>query len=318
MTDLVPLPSSQRAAALESLAARANGYANQARASATLRAYRSDWVHFSAWCTAYRFIALPAPPETIGGYLAAHAGTLSVATLTRRLSSIAIGHRNAGYSLDTKHPAIRDVMGGIRRTHGVAQRQAAPMTVPVTRLVVATCAGTLIDRRDRALVLAGVAGAFRRSELVALDVADLAAVPEGYRITIRRSKSDQDGEGQVIQLGRTGRATCPVGAVEAWIAAAGLTAGPLFRSVDRHGRLGSSLSTRAVADVVKKRAALAGLDGAFSGHSLRSGFATSAAYAGIEERAIMCQTRHTSATTVRRFIRAGDLFRQNLAVDMGL
>lgn len=304
---------------LAAVADRASYLAEGARADATRRAYRSDWKHFEEWCAGHRVITLPATPKTVGLYLVAHENLLSVATLTRRLSSIATAHRLAGHSIDTKHPAIREVMRGLRRSKGVAQRRVEALTVPLLRRVLDTCAGALIDVRDRALLLIGFTGALRRSELVALTVDDVAGVPEGLRITIQRSKGDQEGEGQVIAVGRTGTATCPVAAYEAWIAAARIETGRVLRAINRHGHLGLKLSTNAVALIVQRRAALAGLDAqVFSGHSMRAGFATSAAMSGIEERVIMRQTRHRSTTVLRRYIRDGELFHRNLSAEIGL
>lgn len=304
---------------LAAAADRAAGLAEGARAEATRRAYRSDWVHFEGWCRAQGLIPLPALPNMIGLYLAAHADLLSVATLTRRLSSIATAHRLASHALDTKHPAIRDVMRGLRREKGTAQRHAEALTVPLMRRVLDTCGDRLIDLRDRALLLVGFAAALRRSELVALTLDDVAVVPEGLRITIRRSKADQEGAGAVLAVGRTGTATCPVAAFLAWVAAAGIETGRVFRAINRHGHLGEKLSTNAVAEIVQRRAALAGLDGgAFAGHSMRAGFATAAAMNGLEERIVMRQTRHQSVTTVRRYIRDGELFQRNLSAEIGL
>ncbi len=304
---------------LAALADVAAALAENARAAATKRAYASDWAHFTEWCEVYGLAPLPAAPAIVGTYIAAHANSLAVATLTRRLATIAVAHRHADYQIDTKHRAIADVMRGLRRTKGTAQRQAAALTTPLIRRTSATCADRLIDLRDRALLLVGFAGALRRSELVGLDVADVVEVPEGLRITIRRSKSDQDGEGQVVQVGRTGRDTCPVTALAQWRDAAGIVEGRLLRSVDRYGRIGTSLSGRAVAQIVQRRARLAGLDGAlYSGHSMRSGFASSAAEAGVEERVIAKQTRHKSMMMLRRYIREGELYRVNLAAEIGL
>lgn len=304
---------------LEALAARAAGLAEGARAANTRKAYSSDWRHFTGWCAGHGLVALPAAPATVGLYLAAHETTLSMATLTRRLSAIAVAHRMAGHPMDTRHPAIRDVLRGLRRAKGVAQDHAEALTVPLLRRLLATCGDRLIDRRDRALLLVGFGAALRRSELVGLDLDDVAVVPEGLRVTIRRSKGDQEGEGAVIAVGRTGTETCPAAAYAAWIAATGIGEGAVFRGINRHGRIGARLSTDAVSEIVQRRAAAAGLDPApFSGHSMRAGFATSAALAGVEERLIMRQTRHKSAQTVRRYIRDGALFVRNLAAEVGL
>ena len=303
---------------LAAVADRAAGLAEGARAENTRKAYRTDWQHFEGWCFAQGLMSLPTLPNTVGLYLAAHADTLSVATLTRRLSSIAIAHRLAGHSLDSKHPAIRDDEG-LRREKGTAQRHAEALTVPLIRRVLNTCGSRLIDLRDRALLLIGFSAALRRSELVALTLEDVDVVPEGLRITIRRSKADQEGAGEILAVGRTGTATCPVEAFQAWVAAAGIETGRVFRCINRHGHLGAKLSTNAVAKIVQHRAALAGLDAKmFAGHSMRAGFATAAALAGVEERIIMRQTRHRSAATVRRYIRDGELFHRNLAAEIGL
>jgi site-specific recombinase XerD len=305
--------------ALTQLAHQAADLARGSRSRATWRAYETDWRDFRGWCAGHELTALPAEPVTVGLYLADRARALSVATLTRRLSAIAVQHRLAGHHLDTRHTAIRDVMAGLRRFKGVAPRQAEALTVPLAKRVVATCQDRLGDVRDRALILFGIAGGFRRSELVGLNIDDLTVCDEGVRVRIVRSKGDQDGEGQVIGIGRTGTPTCPVAALEAWLAAAGIDAGRVLRSIDRHGRVGASLSDRAVALILKQRTGRAGLDPAtFSGHSLRAGFATSAARAGIEEREIMATTRHRSATVLRRYIRDGKIFGRNVAAQIGL
>ncbi|HEX2973237.1 MAG TPA: site-specific integrase [Tepidisphaeraceae bacterium] len=304
---------------LAALAEQATRFADGARAEATRQAYRSDWRHFEQWCRERGLSPLLAMPETVGLYLAAHADLLSMATLTRRVSSIAVAHRMAGYPMDTRHPAIRDVMRGLRRAKGSGQRHAEALTTPLLRLLLATCGDRLIDVRDRALLLVAFGAALRRSELVGLTVEDVTVLPEGLRITVRRSKTDQEGTGHVIAVGRTGTATCPAAAYEAWVAEAGITEGRAFRAVDRHQRVASKLSTNAVAEIVQRRAALAGLDAeVFSGHSMRAGFATSAAASGIEDRVIAKQTRHTSMATLARYIRDGHLFKRNLSQEVGL
>lgn len=303
---------------LDAVVERAAGLARQSRAPNTLRAYDSDWREFERWCAAQGFGPMPAPPAVVGLYLAAHEH-LSVATLSRRVSSIAAQHRQAGHSLDTRHPAITDVLRGLRRERGSRQRHAEALTVDRLRRVLAGLGDDLGALRDRALLLVGTAAALRRSELVALDVADVALLPEGLRVTIRRSKTDSEGHGAVLAVGRTGRLTCPAAAYERWLAAAGIAEGAVFRAVDRHGRIGGRLSGNAVALIVQRRAAAAGLDAAaFSGHSLRSGFATSAARAGMGEFKIAAQTRHASLAVLRRYVREGRLFEENLSEEIGL
>jgi len=316
----VPLPETGGLpATLAALADEAADLARGSRSRATWRAYESDWRDFDAWCAGHGLTALPAAPVTLGLYLADRAKALSIATLTRRTTAIAVQHRLAGHHLDTRHPAIRDVLAGLRRSKGSAPRQAQALTVPLAKRVMATCQDRLSDVRDRALILIGLAGGFRRSELVALDVSDLTVSEEGVRVRIARSKGDQDGEGQVIGISRTGTETCPVAGLEAWLGVAGIHEGRVFRRIDRHGRVGASLSDRAVSLILKDRTHRAGLDPhGFSGHSLRAGFATSAARAGVGECEIMMTTRHRSTTVLRRYIRDGEMFARNVTAQIGL
>ncbi len=301
------------------LAGRAQEFAALARAPATARAYKSDWGHFAGWCERMRLDAIPATPGTVAAYLTAHADILKISTLTRRISSIATAQRLAGYALDTGHPDLRETWRGIRRTRGTAQRRVEALTVPLLRRLIAGSGDRLIDVRDRALLLVGFGAALRRSELCALNSDDVTVSPEGLTLWLARSKSDQEGEGATIVVGRTGRDTCPAAAYMAWVSAAGITGGRAFRSVDRHDRVGDSLSTRAVAQIIKTRVAAAGLDAtAFAGHSIRSGFATAAAMAGVEERDIMRQTRHKSVAVARRYIHEGERWRRNLSDEVGL
>ena len=233
-----------------------------------------------------------------------------------------MAQRAAGLPTPTDDAGVRALWRGIRRRKGTAQvGKTAAVTAPVRRMVEALPAGTALGVRDRALLLVGFAGAFRRSELVAPDVADVDWTADGLVITVRRSKTDQEGEGAKVGVpyGRFPE-TCPVRRLRAWLDWAAITAGPIFRTVTRHGQvLEQRLSDRAVALAVKRAAELAGLDAArYAGHSLRAGLATSAAIAGAEERDIMRQTRHTSVAVARRYIRDGSLFRRNAAAAVGL
>lgn len=306
---------------LEQLAAAAWSYIGAAKAPATLRAYRTDWRDFTTWCSARGLDELPAAPETVAMYLTDLAGVKAVATLQRRLTSISQAHQAAGLDSPTRAAVVSNTWKGIRRTFGVAQVGKAPARTAEIRAMVATLDEDLLGRRDRALLLVGFAAAMRRSELVALDVDDVDERDDGLVITIRRSKTDQEGQGE--QLGvpyGSNPATCPVRALRAWLAAASIDEGPIFRPVDRHGRLGASrLSDRAVALVVKRCAERAGLDPArFAGHSLRAGLITSAAEAGVHERDIMRQSRHRSLPVMRRYIRGAGLFDDNAATAVGL
>jgi integrase len=213
------------------------------------------------------------------------------------------------------------VIAGIRRAKGTAARAKAPALTGDVRAMVAAAAPGLLGARDRALLLLGFAGAFRRSELTSLNHQDLAFTPDGLVVLLRRCKTDQEAQGRKIGIPYgSNPETCPVRAVQAWLAASGITSGPIFRHVDRHGKLRAGrLSGYAVALVVKRHAEAAGLDAAkFAGHSLRAGLATSAAIGGASERAIMAQTGHRSVNMVRRYIRDGNLFRENAAARAGL
>jgi integrase len=216
---------------------------------------------------------------------------------------------------------VRNTMKGIRRTKGTAPVQkAAALTDDVRAMVDATDAG-LIGCRDRALILLGFAGAFRRSELVGLDVDDCAFGKDGLTVTLRRSKTDQQGAGRKVGIPYGANPdTCPVRTMQAWKEQAGIDGGPLFRSINRHGQVQPGrLSGIDVARVVKKLAKRAGLDPArYAGHSLRAGHATTAAIGGASERSIMNQTGHRSVQMVRRYIREGSLFRENSAGKLGL
>jgi site-specific recombinase XerD len=312
---------------LADVAEQARDYVAAAKAPNTLRAYRADWRDFAAWCERHALAALPAAPETVALYLAALAGDRKASTLRRRLSAISQAHQAAGLEPPTKSMAVRSTWAGIRRTHGTAEAGKTPVLVADLRRLVATLPESPLGVRDRALLLLGFAGAFRRSELVGLDVGDVRETGDGLVVTLRRSKTDQEGQGaeKGIPYG-SDRATCPVRAVRAWLAhLAGIPGelargAPLFRRVDRHGRIHPGrLSDRAVALVVKRTAAAAGLDPAlYAGHSLRAGLATSAAAADVPERVIAQQTGHKSMAVLRRYIRSGSLFRENAAARVGL
>ena len=221
----------------------------------------------------------------------------------------------------TRSAIVANTMKGIRRSLGVAPMQKAPaLTDDIRAMIHATNAG-MIGARDRALVLLGFAGAFRRSELVGLDVEDCAFSKDGLTVTLRRSKTDQDGAGRKVGIPYGSNPdTCPVRVLQSWMELAGITTGPLFRSLTRHGQAQPGrLAGIDVARIVKKLAKRAGLDSAkYAGHSLRAGHATSAAIAGASERSIMNQTGHRSLQMVRRYIRDGSLFRENSAGKLGL
>jgi len=267
-----------------------------------------------------RLKALPASPETVTLYVVSLAQEgRRVSTISRALATISQRHRTMGFPSPTSASIVKETLRGIRRHLGVHQAQKCPLLSEQLRAIVATTPDDLSGSRDRAILLLGFAMAARRSELVALDVTDVAFTPEGAVVTIRRSKTDQDGAGRRIGIPYgSSPETCPVRALHAWLTAAGITTGPLFRGVGRWGRISSErLTDRAVARTIKRHVAAVGLDPrAYAGHSLRSGLATSAARAGRSERSIMATTGHKSVEMVRRYIRAGNLFQDCAAAGL--
>jgi len=296
---------------LSDLAARAAEFARSSRSAATERAYRSDWTDFSGWCERAGLSPLPAAPATVGAYLSARTGELKVATLHRRLAAITAAHRMAGLGLDGGHPAIARVLAGIRRAYGTRQQAKTAILTEDLRRVVRALPTTLAGIRDKAVLLVGFAGAFRRSELAALDLGDISLSNAGLTITIRRSKTDQEGAGRQVGIPRARKTsvTCPVAALESWLTErTELTnSDALFLGVF-HGRLMGRLSGQAIAEIVKRAVNRVGFDPSkFAGHSLRSGFATSAARGGADLAFIMQQTGHKSADVARRYVQAGSL-----------
>jgi site-specific recombinase XerD len=289
---------------------RAGGFARAEKAPNTRKAYRTDFAQFQVWCAEHGVVALPAMPETVAAFIAAEAerGT-KASTIQRRMAAIRYAHKLAGLPIPTDDERVRATARGIRRTIGTAATKKAPATNDKVLAMVAIQDSTMASLRDRALLLVGFAGAFRRSELVALDVADIVETTEGLRVTIRQSKTDQEGAGATIAIVR-GSVACPVAALNAWLAAAAITEGPLFRRVNKGDRvLPDRLTAQSVALIVKARAKRIGLKPEdFSGHSLRAGFLTSAAKRGASVFKMMDVSRHRSVDTLRGYVRDAELF----------
>jgi integrase len=275
-------------------------YIRAATAENTRRAHESDLRQFLAWGG-----TIPASPEMVATYLAERAGALAVATLERHLASISRAHASRGLESPTRSDLVKACMRGIRRVHGSAQRQVAPILIEDLKAMVTPLGADLRGLRDRALLLVGFAGAFRRSELVAINCTDLEWVAEGLIVTLPRSKTDQEGKGRLVAIPRGSPDLCPLEALGAWLRSAGIEEGTLFRAIDCHGSVyGDGLSPDSVARIIKKRAAAVGLDPArFSGHSLRAGLVTSAAAAGVPEWAIRRLTGHKSEAMLHRYVR---------------
>jgi integrase len=307
----------------ERLAARAREYIGAAKSASTLRAYRADWRHFEAWCRQEGLSALPAAPDTVALYLAGMAASFRPSTLTRRLTSINKVHRAAGHPPPAlmAHLSVGETLKGIRRVHGTGRTGKRPLFTEDLRTMIDALPQGPIGARDRALLLMGFAGAFRRSELAALRVEDVRQTKEGLLIRIVRSKTDQEAQGREVALpyGSTPQ-TCPVRAFRDWMEAARIREGPLFRRIDRNGRLnGRGLHKDSIGAIVKRAAVAAGLDPkVYAGHSLRAGFCTQAYMNGAREFDIMRQTGHRSLATLRNYIRGRGLFRDNAAARLGL
>jgi integrase len=307
--------------------AQARTYATASIAAETRRAYTREWGCFAAWCSSKGLASLPAAGITVAAYLAGLAdGSATSRGVARKpaglelaLAAISGAHKTAGLASPRDAPEVKAVRAGIRRTHGTAQRQVDPLLVPELRRAVASLPATLHGLRDRALLLVGWAGSFRRAALVSLDVPDAAFKTEGLELHIRRDKTDQEARGRVLPIPFGSAAeVCPVRSLRAWLDAAGITEGPLFRSVDKGGTVSAErLCDRAVALIAKRVALSIGADPrTFAGHSLRAGFATSAIRAGRHYRDVMRHTGHKDVRVFDRYVRAAGLWQDNAAAGL--
>jgi site-specific recombinase XerD len=291
----------------------AAAYAKAEKAVGTRRAYKTDFAIFRAWCADRGASALPAEPATVAAFLAWEANRRSrPSTVGRRVAAIRYAHKLAGHESPTDDERVRATMRGIRRSVGSAPTKKAPATADRIIAMLPMADAGLADLRNRALLLLGFAGAFRRSELVALDLDDIEETTDGLRVKIRRGKTDQVGKGAIIAIVR-GASACPVAAYKAWIKSANISTGPVFRPIAKGERLQQTrLTGRSVAKIVKAHAARIGLDPAvFSGHSLRSGFLTSAAARGASIFKMMDVSRHKSMDTLRGYVQDAELFRDH-------
>ena len=289
------------------------------KANNTIRAYKSDFKDFELFCVKNRFKSVPTDPKIISLYLTyLSTKDVKVSTLKRRLVSIGVIHKFKGYYLDTKHPTIIENIMGIKRRKGSIQKGKKPILINDLKILI-----NVIDNenreeikrlRDRSIILIGFSGGFRRNEIVSLDFDDLDFVSEGLKINLKRSKTDQYGEGVAKGLPYFDNLQyCPVISLKKWIDISNIDKGPLFRRFSKGSKLTENrLTDQTVALIIKKYLKLAGIESKnYSGHSLRSGFATSAAQSGAEERSIMAMTGHKSTEMVRRYIKEANLFKNN-------
>ena len=285
----------------------------------TVRAYKSDFNDFEFFCAKNGFKSLPSEPKIISLYLTyLSTKDVKMSTLKRRLVSIGVIHKLKGYYIDTKHPSIIENIMGIKRRKGSIQLSKKPMLINILKDII-----NIIDQqkkeeikilRDRSIILIGFSGGFRRNEIVSLDYDDLDFVPEGLKINLRRSKTDQFGEGFLKALPYFDNSQyCPVVSLKKWIEISKIKSGAVFRRFSKGSKLSKNrLTDQTVALLIKEYLKLTGVDSKnYSGHSLRSGFATSAAESGAEERSIMAMTGHKSTEMVRRYIKEANLFKNN-------
>ena len=288
------------------------------KADNTLRAYKSDFRDFGVFCTKHGFTSMPTEPKVVSLYLTHLSANSKISTLRRRLVSIGVVHRIKGHYLDTKHPVIIENLMGIKRKKGSIQTGKKPILINHLKQIINVIDEQKIPKikklRNRTLILIGFAGGFRRTELISIDHEDLDFVEEGVKITLKRSKTDQFGEGLIKGLPYfTNEKYCPVTSLKNWINLSKIKTGPIFRRFSK----GSILTSRRLTDqsvvlIIKDYLNLAGIENQnFSGHSLRSGFATVAAESGADERSIMAMTGHKTTQMVRRYIKEANIFKNN-------
>jgi site-specific recombinase XerD len=289
------------------------------KANNTIRAYKSDFNDFELFCIQNGFKSLPSEPKIISLYLTSLSSkNIKMSTLKRRLVSIGVIHKLKGHYLDTKHPLIIENIMGIKRRKGSAQNGKKPLLINNLKVLIKAInrsdLNPIIKFRDRTIVLIGFSGGFRRNEIVSLNYDDIEFVNEGMKINLRRSKTDQYGEGFLKGIPYFENPVyCPVISMQNWLKISKIDSGSLFRRFSKGAKLTEiRLTDQTVALIIKKYLQLAGIDSKnYSGHSLRSGFATSAADSGAEERSIMAMTGHKSTEMVRRYIKEANVFKNN-------
>ncbi len=288
------------------------------KANNTLRAYKSDFKDFGAFCAKYNLSPLPSEPKTVSLYLTHLSKNSKISTIRRRLVSISMVHKLKGYYLDTKHPIIIENLMGIKRVKGSIQKGKKPILINHLKLLINVINEKKIPKikklRDTTIILIGFGGGFRRTELISIDYEDLEFVSEGLKITIKRSKTDQFGEGMVKGLPYFNNETyCPVKNLKKWLEISEIKSGPIFRRFKKGSTLTDKrLTDQSVVLIIKEYLNSAGIENKnFAGHSLRSGFATVAAESGADERSIMAMTGHKTTQMVRRYIREANIFKNN-------
>ncbi|MDC3039089.1 site-specific integrase [Candidatus Pelagibacter sp.] len=288
------------------------------KANNTLRAYKSDFKDFGAFCAKHGLSSLPSEPKIVSIYLTHLSKNSKISTIRRRLVSISMVHKLKGHYLDTKHPIITENLLGIKRVKGSIQRGKKPILINHLKSIVNVIDEQKCEKikklRDRSIILIGFGGGFRRTELISIDHEDLEFVPEGLKINIRRSKTDQFGEGMIKGLPYfSNQIYCPVTSLKKWLEVSKIKSGPIFRRFSKGSLLTEKrLTDQSVVLLMKEYLNLAGIENKnFAGHSLRAGFATVAAESGADERSIMAMTGHKTTQMVRRYIREANIFKNN-------
>ncbi len=305
---------------MELVAEKAKDYIANAKSKNTRKSYRSDWKDFDQWCKAKRLTTMPASPETVVAYLIEKAEILKMATLDRRLVSIRQAHSMAGHLFDKGHMLIKETLKGIKNTHGKPQTAKAPILLEDLRSMVNNLGDGLHGIRDRALLLLGFIGAFRRSELVSLKVEDLRFTREGIEVMLRRSKTDQEGKGTILPIPYgSNPETCPVRSIQSWLELSGIKDGYLLRAVNKHGHIsGNGMNPASVSLIIKRNDHIKGRKIEFGGHSLRAGFCTQAAINGVSAHASMKQARQKKVETHQKYIRIANMWQDCAATKLGL
>jgi site-specific recombinase XerD len=288
------------------------------KANNTLRAYNSDFKDFGAFCSRHGLSSLPTEPKIVSLYLTHLSKNSKISTLRRRIVSISMVHKLKGHYLDTKHPIIVENLMGIRRVKGSIQKGKKPILINHLKSIINSIneqnSNETKKLRDKTIILVGFGGGFRRTELISIDYEDLEFVPEGLKITIRKSKTDQFGEGMLKGLPYFDDENyCPVINLRKWLEISKIKSGPIFRRFSKGSVLTENrLTDQSVVLLIKEYLSLAGIENVnFAGHSLRSGFATVAADSGADERSIMAMTGHKTTQMVRRYIREANIFKNN-------
>ena len=304
---------------IETIKNKALHFISNSKSANTLRAYKSDWKQFEKWCGGHELNALPASPQTVVFYITHLSGSYKVSSIRRKVACLSEAHRMAGYNNPCHSNIVEETLKGVSRSLGTAPSKKKAIRLSDIRQMLPLLPETLIGKRDKALLLVGFAGGFRRSEIVALDISDIEFTESGMTIHIKKSKTDQEGQGYYKTIGK-GRShlTCPVMALKSWIDISEIKEDKLFRSIKKGGLIGGFLSSNSVSRIIKKCICLIGMNkNDFAGHSLRSGFISEAKECGIMNELIMKMTHHKTEAMISEYYQGGEFEMYNLSSAIG-